>query len=213
MRQLLTMLTVLLLFGCGTTGSTRIDIAPAKFTAFDIKDARPLDQRVSSKATESYGEISRLGDDAITPSGPQLLKVWLGEKLGERLSGKMIVLSEFSVQIVDPKVTLDEHRFSNAMASTPGANAVSGLLARWLIGGIESVKSDKTVGVRITGTVDSAEFSARGGGSFKGRVSEANINSVITQALDSVVIEIGRLIKEPPLPSKPSLQPTAGSGG
>jgi len=203
-RHFPTILAVLLLFGCGTTGSTQINVVAAKFTAFDIKDERPLDQRASSKATEPYGEVSRLGDDAISPSGPELLKAWLGDKLGERLSGKKIVLTEFFVQVVDPKVAIDERRLGNAAASAP---PVSGLFARWLIGGIDSVKSDKTVGVRIGGTVDGVDFSARGGGSFKGRVSAGNINSVITQALDSAVTDIGRLINEAPLPSSPSQAP------
>lgn len=214
MGRFIVVLAALLLTGCGTAGSTKVEVAAATFTAFEIKDDRSTEERASSQTTESYGEVSRLGDDAITPSGPQLLKAWLGDKLGERLSGKTIVLSEFSVQVVDLKVTINERGFGNAMASTPGASPMSGLLARWLIGGIESAKSDKTVGVRIGGKIDNVNFSARGGGSFKGRVSEANINSVITQALDNAATEIERLIKEAPaLPSNPTLQPTAGSGG
>ena len=183
--------------GCGTVGSTKLDVTPPKFAAFEIHDERPAEQRTSSKAKEAYGEVSRLGDDAMTPPGPELLKAWLGDKIGARLLGKKIVLSEFSVQVVDPAVQINEQGFNNAMASTPGANAVSGLLARWLIGGIESAKSDKTVGARIAGKFDGADFAARGGGSFKGRVSQANINSVIAQALEGAVIEIERLIMGP----------------
>jgi len=214
MGHVIAVIAALLLAGCGTVGSTKLDVAAAKFAAFEIKDDRPIEERESSISRNSYGELSRLGDDAITPSGPQLLKAWLGRKLGERLSGKTIVLKEFSVQVVDPKVTLDGGGFSSAMAATPAANPVSGLLALVFIGAIESAKSNKTVGVRITGTIDNVEFLASGGGSFKGRVSEANINSVITQALDHAASEIERLIKESPaLPSNPPLQPTPGSGG
>ena len=200
--------------GCGTVGSTKLDVTPPRFAAFKIRDERPAEQRTSSKTKESYGEVSRLGDDAVTPPGPELLKAWLGDKIGARLLGRQIVLSEFSVQVVDPAVQINEQGFSNAMASTPGANPGSGLLARWLIGGIESVKSDKTIGVRIAGKFDGSDFVARGGGSFKGRVSQANINSVITQALEGAVTEIERLLTgsaEPP--SNPALQPTPGSGG
>jgi hypothetical protein len=207
-------LATLWMTGCGTVGSTKLDVPPAKFAAFEIQDERPAEQRTSSKTKEPYGEVSRLGDDAMTPAGPELLKAWLGDKIGARLSGKQIVLSEFSVQVVDPAVQINEQSFNNAMASTPGANPVSGLFARWLIGGIESLKSDKTVGVRIAGKFDGSDFVARGGGSFKGRVSEANINSVITQALEGTVKEIERLLLGPAEPpSSPALKPPAGSGG
>ena len=208
------LLATLWMAGCGTAGTTKLDVPPPKFAAFEIKDERPAEQRTSSKTKESYGEVSRLGDDAMTPPGPDLLKAWLGDKIGTRLSGKQIVLSEFSVQVVDPAVQVNEQRFGNAMKSTPGANAVSGVLARWLIGGIESVKSDKTIGVRIAGKFDGSDFAARGGGSFKGRVSQANINSVITQALEGAVTEIERLLMAPVAPpSNPTLRPTSGSGG
>ncbi len=188
--------------GCGTVGSAKLDVMPPKFVAFEIQDERPAEQRTSSKTKESYGEVSRLGDDAMTPPGPELLKAWLGDKIGARLSRKQIVLSEFSVEVMDPAVQINEQGFNNAMASTPGANPVSGLLARWLIGGIESVKSDKTVGVRIAGKFDGADFAARGGGSYKGRVSQANINSVITQALEGTVTEIERLLSGPTEPTQ-----------
>src|SRR3984893_5629052 len=208
------LLATLWMAGCGTAGTTKLDVKPPKFAAFEIKDERPAEQRTSSKTKESYGEVSRLGDDAMTPPGPDLLKAWLGDKIGTRLSGKQIVLSEFSVQVVDPAVQVNEQRFGNAMKSTPGANAVSGVLARWLIGGIESVKSDKTIGVRIAGKFDGSDFAARGAGSFKGRGSQANINSVITQALEGAVTEIERLLMAPVAPpSNPTLRPTSGSGG
>jgi hypothetical protein len=191
------LLATLSAIGCGTVGSTKLDVTPPTFAAFEIQDERPAERRTSSKTNESYGEVSRLGDDAMTPPGPELLKAWLGDKIGARLSGKQIVLSEFSVEVVDPAVQINEQGFNNAMASTPGANAVSGLLARWLIGGIESAKSDKTVGVRIAGKFAGSDFAARGGGSFKGRVSQANINSVIAQALEGAVTEIERLLMGP----------------
>src|SRR2546427_9154168 len=94
--------------GCGTVGSTKLDVTPPKFAAFEVRDERPAEQRTSSKTKESYGEVSRLGDDAVTPPGPELLKAWLGDKIGARLLGRQIVLSEFSVQVVDPAVQINE---------------------------------------------------------------------------------------------------------
>ena len=156
--------------GCGTVGSTKLDVTPPKFAAFKIRDERPAEQRTSSKTKESYGEVSRLGDDAVTPPGPELLKAWLGDKIGARLLGRQIVLSEFSVQVVDPAVQINEQGFS--------------------------------IGVRIAGKFDGSDFVARGGGSFKGRVSQANINSVITQALEGAVTEIERLLIGPTEPTQ-----------
>lgn len=183
------------LSACGTVNSTRLEVAAPAFTGFEVRDERPLPQRTSAKTVESHGEITSLGDDAIAPSAPELLKAWLGGKLGERLSGRTIVLSEFFVQITDPNVSLDEGRLNQAMASTPGADALSGLVARWIIGGIESARADKTVGVRIGGKVDQKEFWAGASGLFKGRVSETDINSVIAEALGNASAEIEKALR------------------
>lgn len=214
MRSIASSLAVLALVGCGTVGSTKLDVRTSEPVAFSFLDERPAEQRATLKSQEMYGELTRLGDDAITPTGPALLKTWLNEKLSTRLAGATVVLREFSVEILDPAVSIDEGRFGAAMESTPGADPVSGLLARWLIGGIESVKSDKTVGVRISGKIRDREFSGRGGGSFKGRVSEDNINSVITQALDAAVADIELLLAPSGnIPPDSTAKPTDREGG
>jgi hypothetical protein len=101
------------------------------------------------------------------------------------------------VQVFDPAVQIDEQRFGNTMASTPGVNPLSGGLARLLIGGIEGAKSDKTVTVRIEGELDKQVFGTSSHGIFRGRVSSEDINSVILAALDAAIVEVTTIIDRP----------------
>lgn len=186
---------ILLLFGCGTVTSTKFDLPVASRAAtFDLRDERPSEERLGRKSKEAYSEITFLADDGLSPPGPLLLKSWLGQKLSDRIGGKQIVLTKFLVSVSDPVTSINEQAYSNAMASTPGVNVFSGLLARWTIGGIESARSSKTVGVRIEAKIGDQAFSGIATGSFAGRVSESNVNSIIMQALEETVKDLTRLL-------------------
>jgi len=190
MRLMYTTAVLLALTGCGTVTSTKLDLAVHQAPDFEILDERPAETRVTHKSQNPEGEVTSLGDDGVNPSGPLLLQSWLSKSFSSRLSGKKLTLQEFSVEITDPTVTVDNQGFSNAVASTPGADPLSAMLAYWLIVGVERVKSEKYVGVRISGKLGDNAFTSRGDGNFKGRVSESDINSVITQALELAATQI-----------------------
>jgi len=191
MRLIAVTLIVMTLQGCGTVGSTKLNMQPVQSTVFEFQDQRPDDQRVTVKHQGPNGEITQLGDDAISPPGPDLVRSWLNNKLSSQLAHKKVVLDEFSVQILDPKVAINEQGMDQA---TAGADPISSLFARWVIVGIESARSGKTVIVQITGKIEKQEFTGSGRENFKGRVTESNINSVIVQALDAVISDITRLL-------------------
>ncbi len=206
MRLIATVLIVVILQGCGTAGSLKLNLQPIQSTVFEFQDQRPEEQRITAKYHESSGEITQLGDDAVSPSGPDLVKTWLNNKLSSQLAQKKVVLKEFSVRIFDPTVSIDEQRFEQSTASS-GADPISSLLARWIITGIESSKSEKAVSVQIAGKIGDQEFTGSGRGSFKGRVTESNINSVIVQALDAVISDIMQTMALLDPPSKAATQP------
>ncbi len=207
MRLIAITLIITALQGCGTAGSTKLNIQLAQSTVFDFQDQRPEDQRISTKFHGSSGEITQLGDDAVSPSGPDLVKTWLSNKLSSRLVRKKIVLQEFSIRILDPKVVINEQSMDHAVASTPTADPISPLLARWFIIGIEGARSEKMVSVQIAGKIGEQEFTGGGRESFKGRVTESNINSVIIQALDAAISDITRLLTVHDLSSELGAQP------
>lgn len=206
MRLIATILIVVILQGCGTAGSIKLDLQPTQSAVFEFQDLRPEEQRITTKYHESSGEITQLGDDAVSPPGPDLVKTWLNNKLSSQLAQKKVVLKEFSVRILDPSVSIDEQRFEQSTASS-GADPISSLLARWIITGIESSKSEKKVSVQIAGKVGDQEFTGSGRGNFKGRVTENNINSVIAQALDTVISDIMQTMALLDPPSKTAIQP------
>lgn len=118
------------------------------------------------------------------------------------LAGKTIVLRDFEVRVNDPAVVIDEGRFAQTASNVPGANPLSALLARALVGGIESARSQKFVTVLISATLGQSPVEASGTGSFKGRVSETDVMTVIESALGEVKREIEKQIAQVPEPGK-----------
>ena len=84
--------------------------------------------------------VSIIGDDGVSPTPPQIVRTWLHEKFASRIAGKTVILREFSIQVVDPDAHIDERSYANAANSTPGANPLSMLFGRLLIGGIEGIR-------------------------------------------------------------------------
>lgn len=185
----------LLLVGCGTTTSTRLDLKPVEVTSFQLNDERPENQRRTQQSKISSGTMTNIGDDGVSPAPPEIVRTWLHEKFATRITGSTVVLREFSIQVVDPDAIIDEGQFSNAASSTPGANPLSIVLARLMVGGIESVRGEKKVDVRIEGLIDDRVFYVRSGGVFRGRVNEGDINTVIMQALESMERQLGELLE------------------
>jgi hypothetical protein len=172
---------------CGTVESTRVNYKVVDSISFRFEDERPIEERLTARTSSVAGRTTLMGDDSISPSGPMLLRSKLGEALSEEISGAKVLLSEFSVQIFEPAAQINEQAFQSAANSVPGAGIAGVLLGRLFVGGIEAVKSEKTVRVRISGAVDAVRFGASTYGTFKGRVTEDNINSVILKALDETV--------------------------
>jgi hypothetical protein len=192
-----TVVVLFLLAGCGTVQSTKMDIPASRIdipagdpALIALQDERPADQRASSKDGDAYGEITRLGDEAVSPPGPALLKIWLSNKLSAQLKGKTVTLHEFSVQITELRSTVNGVAINNGASLAPGGF----LIAPWLVPAMQRAGSRKIVGVRISGKVDEKEFFSKKSDEFQGRVSVENINSLIRGALDDATAEIEKLL-------------------
>jgi hypothetical protein len=184
---LLSVSLALALTACGTTSSTKLDVTVVDASKLPLLDERPPEQRLASQSTSSIGTLTRLGDDSVSPQPVALVRTWLYRGLPDALATRRVALTRFAIEIYDPAVTVDHQRLGTAAAGVPGANAASAGLAGGLITGIESIHSTKTVGAKIELRIDDKVVAARGGGSFQGRVTEADINAVITDALDDLV--------------------------
>lgn len=184
---LLALSFALALTACGTTSSTKLDVTVVDASKLPLLDERSPEQRLASQSTSSIGTITRLGDDSVSPPPAALVRTWLYRGLPDALATRRIALTGFAIEIYDPAVTVDHQRLGTAAAGVPGGNAASAGLAGGLIIGIESIRSTKTVGAKIELRIDDKVVAARGGGSFQGRVTEADINAVITDALDDLV--------------------------
>lgn len=205
-----TIIAVLLsaaLSGCGTATMTRLNVSPYETGEFKLLDERPADQRLSIETTHSYAQVTTLGDDAIAPTPMRLTQTWIGRNLPQWLRNKTIALKEFTVQVVIPQATIDERRFKTAEGVTPGGNDAAPL-ARLLIGGIENIRSRKTVTAKIVITVDERDYSGIDDRTYQGRVTEENIGVVIHGALDALRKAIENPNTDPvEIPKKPVAKP------
>lgn len=194
------------LAGCGTATMTRLDVKTVDNAAFRLVDERTAEQRTSSTNTHSYGNTTRLGDDAITPSPLALTRTWLSKTLPDWLRNKVVALREFTVQISVPNAEIDEARFQSAVLSTPGG-IVAAPLARLFITGIENMRTPKSVTATIVVSAEGRDYSATDGRSFQGRVTEENIGTVVSGALDALLKTI-----EKPATENVSASKNPGSG-
>lgn len=169
------------LTACGSTANVMINpkivVSIPEKTSFLIKDVRPDSERVSAITGSSIGETRSYGDDSLKPSAPALLKAWLHNKLPVELEGKQVTLEQFSVNVLDPAITI-------APNTAPGTALV--------VKGIESIFSKKIVYVRIAGKVGAEEFYVKDSESFLGRVSDDNMQITLMRTLDKAVEDIRR---------------------
>ena len=66
-RLMIMAVIAVIVTGCGTTASTKLDVAVAKRGAFEFRDERPGNNRISAKTVQYGGETTTIGDDAIQP--------------------------------------------------------------------------------------------------------------------------------------------------
>lgn len=188
---LVSLLSLLVVSACGTTSTANIGVTPVGNTSFTFEDQRPVEQRTSGKSIQSSDETTTLGDEAISPPAAELVRAWLQQQLVDPLKGRRVVLRNFITEVVEPRTAgVDENRFAVTAATVPGANPISLLLARALIGGIDSAKNSKTVRVEIEVSVDGKATYVRWSEAYQGRVSEQNVKTVVHKALDQLVLEV-----------------------
>lgn len=147
-------------------------------TSFLLLDKRALQQKQSHKETDSNGTNSYLGDSSLNPTGPESLKTALQRKFKTELSGMSISLTDFSVAVYEPSVSL------------PNGGIEPDPLTKLIVLGIEKLRSEKTVLVQVTGKIGETSFSGSTSENFKGMVTDGNIRAVVDKTLEDVVSQI-----------------------
>ncbi|HEX4331918.1 MAG TPA: hypothetical protein VH040_07260 [Usitatibacter sp.] len=180
------MTPLVLLAACGAASTVRLDISPPATIGFRFSDTRPSSDREPEQRRLSIGQEIALGDNAIAPRPPDLVRSWLAREAATSLAGKAVELRRFRIEVSVPDGAVDEARFASSANSVPGANPVSVGLAKLFMGGIESSRTTKTVMVYLSVSVDGKEVENNTARAFSGRVSEANIQETILAALEGI---------------------------
>jgi hypothetical protein len=194
MRYLNLVIIAILLAGCGTISSIRSETRLPESTSFAFKDDRPTEQKNSRTDKSRYGRVNYFGDDRVTPTGPELLKASLESRLHTMLAGKTVSLSEFSVYVHGGGAALKLDRLDAYAATTPGGYAgapFAGLLLR----GVEKVRNDKTVRIQIRGKVGVAEFSSDTADTYRGGLTEEDMQATLSKALDEATLQVQRAVQ------------------
>jgi hypothetical protein len=194
MRYLRFVFICLLLAGCGTVTSVRYDTPVPSTTSFAFKDERPPESRQSRYGKSSNAKLVYFGDDNLVPSGPELLKAALESRLHQELKGKTVSVKEFTVFVYDSAMPPENDRQKTA-ASTPGGYAAAPFAGLFL-GGFERARSDKVVRVLIRGNVDRAEFSTTSSDTYRGRVSERDVQATLSKALEKAAAVVQQTVEK-----------------
>jgi hypothetical protein len=194
MRYLKFAFLSLLLTGCGTVNSVRYDTPLPSTTSFEFKDERSPEARHSKQAASRNGKMVYFGDDNLSPPGPELLKAALESRLHAALKGKTVSLKEFTVFVYDVTMPPEGDR-QKAAASTPGGYAAAPFAGLFL-GGFERARSDKVVRVLIRGNVDRAEFSTTSSDTYRGRISERDVQATLSKALEKATVVVQQTVEK-----------------
>lgn len=196
MGKLLCGVVVAMLIGCGTASSVKFAAVqvPIK-TSFVFRDERPPEQKYQRNIESASGSSVIYGDESFVPPFPQLLAASLQEKLGDRLTGKTVALTSLTIKVSDQDIRLDTNALNTAVASTPGGYAAAPL-AIPIIWGIEKMRGHRVVSIEVAGKVDDAPFSSSVSDHHKGSISEQDLRTTLTRALETTTFEVMRKQEE-----------------
>jgi len=192
MRYILSALFAMALSACGTVSSVKLAIQVPEKTSFVFRDERPPEQKLSRTDNSSSGAVVIFGDNNIVPPVTEMMRAKLQERLSTQLEGKTVSLSEFQISVIDPAVSVDMNGLHTAAASTPGGYAAAPLAGVFILG-IEKIKSEKIVLIRIKGALDNMAFFSYVSDNYRGRVTEENIRTSLERVLEDVTTEIQKI--------------------
>lgn len=179
-----------LLLGCSNTQIAKLDLsAPSARTIF-VKDNRPTESKLKSKVFGASGAYITLGDLDVDPAPLVLIQKWASSSEISIPANSELVLNEFTISYYEPDTAVDQKQLEQARQSTPGASPLAGLLAGWLIEGIEGIRKEKPVTFKMTGLINGKPFEANASGSFKGKLSAEDIGSIIALGLKNATDSI-----------------------
>lgn len=180
------------LSACGTASSVKLAIQVPDKTSFVFRDERPPEQKFSRTDHSSSGTVVIFGDDNIAPPAVEIMRAKLQERLSTPLEGKTVLLTEFQISVFDPAASVDMNSLHTAAASTPGGYAAAPLAGVFILG-IEKIKSEKIVLIRIKGALDNTAFFSYVSDNYRGRVTEENIRTSLERVLEDVTTELQKI--------------------
>ena len=187
--RLIILLSTLLLSGCGSTSSVKVDAPIAKTISFTFLDSRPDNQKLEVDYKAPDG-TKYYYDNMLNPSPPALIKSVLQAKLNKDLASKTVALKRFQVSVYDGSL-YGNSKFSVKPSEIPLAILFAPLIAVAAIeSGVDGVNAKQIVSVQIEIDINDSPFSSGSSNEYEGHVSDVNVSKTINQALDDLVTNI-----------------------
>ena len=202
MRYFLPVIFACTVGACSSPKGANLHLSANPVRSIAVKDNRPEPAKTRSKIFHDTGAYTTLGDQDIKPLPIELIQQWANSSALSIPANSQITVDEFTVTFFEPDTAVDQSQVERARQSTPGASPLAGVFAGWLIEGIESMRKDKPVTFKMTGTLNDKPFEARAHSSFKGRLNEEDIGSVITLGLSNAAESVATALTHESTPAK-----------
>ena len=192
LSRLLSISLILSVTGCATPKlddfrTVSVGLRKEARTPIDVIDERAMAHRTTRQ--EPLGSVMALylGDDKIVPEPAKLIANRLSARLGNALSGKVVILKEFEARLIDPGgSTVDNERLMTSAASAGPMGLVVAPLAGALIGAIEFGRRRITARSIIEVEIENQRFRGVAYKSFPAGLTEADVASTIEAALQDL---------------------------
>jgi hypothetical protein len=199
---------MILLNGCGPSVSKVSFVRPDASVArsYTVADARPEHERASAKGVVGTTTLHFLGDDAVTPSVPELLDAALSNHPSLESQKPTVVMKSIRVVVESPYSKAgeyDQERFqkytelAQSQAGSVGYGSALGgaILVDLLTRAFERTNdiTIHTVSVNIEGSVDGIDFTEYAFSSYDSGNGESQIKEAISEAIDKTASAIVRL--------------------
>ncbi|MBI3575073.1 MAG: hypothetical protein HY083_05415 [Gammaproteobacteria bacterium] len=191
-KHLVSGLFLILFSPCATSESTKHDETRQHDSAqFTFVDARPEEQRWSSRTEYARAITSCFGDDALNPSGPSLLQKKLHEALEQKLFGKQIILNELVVEISEPsRVFFDKDGRGGSIGDVQTDMAMGIVSDTASLLGLTGIGAVKKVDVSLVVTISGRKFFSEVHERYRFGTKESAALEALTKAIDEVVASI-----------------------
>ncbi len=178
-KNITPLIAVVLLAGCSTPSHFKLDSAESHSAGFTVIDNRAPDQKIYQDPSILGRSEYLYGDENFTPDRLAVFKTKLGQKLGDKLTGKTVIVNTFEVKMTYSG--FDPEQRDPSMYGPKAESAVRMVMP--LMANIENYTAVKTLKCEIAGSINNGAFEGMYVGMYETGDLEAGMKETINEAI------------------------------